>query len=235
MRRHLARLVGLGRRKSAAPPPDGPVRVVIFDFDGTIADTFWQGLEILNEMADEFGYRKLTEEELPQARDMTTRQLMRFLGISNRRLPVIAHKGEKRLRAKIREIQPIPGVPGILRELHARGLRLGIITSNSEENVGIFLKNHDLEIFEFVRSSSRLLGKAREIRQAMKVGKFTAADVLFVGDETRDIEACRRVNIRCAAVTWGYNSRRALEAQAPHAILDRPDELFGLIERERVD
>jgi phosphoglycolate phosphatase len=228
--RNLARLVGLGRRKPAAPPPEGPVRVVIFDFDGTIADTFWQGLEILNAMSDEFGYRKLAEEELPQARDMTTRQLMRFLGISNRRLPVIAHKGVKQLRAKIREIQPIPGVPEILRELNARGLRLGIVTSNSEENVGIFLKNHDLDFFEFVRSSSRLLGKAREIRQAMKVGKFGPADTLFVGDETRDIEACRRVNIRCAAVTWGYNSRRSLEAQAPQFVLDRPDELLGLIE-----
>jgi phosphoglycolate phosphatase len=229
--RHLARLVGLGRRsKPAVPPPDGPVRVIIFDFDGTIADTFWQGLEILNEMADEFGYRKLAEDELPQARDMTTRQLMRFLGISNRRLPVIAHKGVKRLRAKIREIQPIPGVPDILRELNARGLRLGIVTSNSEENVGIFLENHGIAFFEFVRSSSRLLGKAREIRQVMKAGKFGPADVLFVGDETRDIEACRRAGIRCAAVTWGYNSRRSLEAQAPQFVLDRPDELLGLIE-----
>jgi HAD superfamily hydrolase (TIGR01549 family) len=229
--RHLARLVGLGRRpKPAAPLPDGPVRVAIFDFDGTIADTFWQALEILNGMADEFGYRKLMEEELPQARDMTTRQIMRFLGISNRRLPIIAHKGVKRLRAKIGEIQPIPGVPEALRALRERGLRLGIITSNSEENVGIFLKNHDIDFFEFVRSSSRLLGKAREIRQAMKVGKFGAGDALFIGDETRDIEACRRAGIRCAAVTWGYNSRRALEAQTPQVVLDRPDELLGLIE-----
>ncbi|MDD5198973.1 MAG: HAD-IA family hydrolase [Terrimicrobiaceae bacterium] len=228
MKNHLARFVGLRRRpKSAvAIPTDGPVRVLVFDFDGTIADTFSHGLEILNSMAAEFGYQPLSAEDLPKARDMTTRQLMRHLGISSRRLPMIAHKGVGRLRARIHEIQPIPGVPEALRALHAQGRRLGIITSNSEENVGLFLKNHDLDFFDFVRSSSRLMGKARVIRQAMKREHFDADEVLFIGDETRDIEACRRAGIRCAAVTWGYNSRRSLEAQRPHCLFDFPADLL---------
>jgi len=227
--KRLARLVGLGRSsKSPLPAPSGPVGTLIFDFDGTIADTFWQGLEILNTMAPEFGYRQLSKEDLPKAKDMTTRQLMRFLGISGRRLPIIAHKGVRKLRSKINEIEPIAGMPEVLRELHARGKRLGIITSNSEENVGIFLKNHDLEIFEFVRSSSRLLGKAREIRQSMKSHRIQSGEILFVGDETRDIEACRRAKICCAAVSWGYNSRTALQAQSPHFIFDQPTELLSV-------
>jgi phosphoglycolate phosphatase len=225
--RRLARLVGFGRSVKA-PLPDGPARVLIFDFDGTIGDTFWEGLQILNAMAPEFGYRPLAEEDLPKAKDMTTRQLMRYLGISSRNLPRIAHRGIRQLRARINEIQPIAGMPEVIRALHAQGRRLGIVTSNSEENVGIFLKNHDLEIFEFVRSSSRLLGKAREIRQAMKRQHFTPGEVLFVGDETRDIEACKRAGIRCAAVTWGYNSRDSLERQHPHLIFDQPAELLTI-------
>jgi phosphoglycolate phosphatase len=226
--RRLARLVGLSRTPQP-PPPDGPVRVMIFDFDGTIGDTFQQGLEILNRMAPEFGYRQLVgADEVEKARGMTTRQLMRYLGISNRRLPAIASRGVRELRARIAEVQPIPGVPEALRALHARGMRLGIVTSNSEENVGLFLKNHDLEVFEFVRSSSRLLGKAREIRAAMRGGKFGREDAMFVGDETRDIEACRRAGIRCAAVTWGYNSRASLEAQRPHFVFDSPGQLLGV-------
>lgn len=227
--KHLARLVGLRRSLISAVPADSPARVLVFDFDGTIADTFRQGLEILNRMAADFGYKPLVEEDLPKARDMTTRQLMKYLGIPNRRLPLIARRGVRELRAKIGEVQPIAGVPEVLRELKAAGLRLGIITSNSEENVAVFLKNHDLEIFEFVRSSSRLLGKAREIRQAMKLHKFGPHEVLFVGDETRDIEACRRAGIRCVAVTWGYNSERSLAAQKPHSILHRPDELAAMV------
>lgn len=227
--KRLARLVGLSRSQVPAPEADGPARILVFDFDGTIADTFQQGLEILNRMAADFGYKPLVGEDLVKARDMTTRQVMKFLGIPNRRLPSIARRGVRELRAKIGEVQPIAGVPKVLRELKAAGLRLGIITSNSEENVAVFLKNHDLEIFEFVRSSSRLLGKAREIRQAMKLHKFGAHEVLFVGDETRDIEACRRAGIRCIAVTWGYNSERSLAAQNPHRILHQPEELVGLV------
>jgi len=226
--RHLARLVGL-RRKPKPPLPDGPVRVLIFDFDGTIGDTFRQGLEILNGMATEFGFRPLAEEDLPKARDMTTRQLMNFLGISSRKLPLVASTGVRRLRGRIQEVKPIAGVPEALRALHARGLRLGIVTSNSEENVGIFLRNHDLEIFDFVRTSSRLLGKAREIRQAMKKNGFGAAEALYVGDETRDIEACKRAGLRCVAVTWGYNSGTVLAAQGPLAMIDQPGELLGLV------
>ncbi|MGH8048612.1 MAG: HAD-IA family hydrolase [Chthoniobacterales bacterium] len=225
--RRLARLVGL-RSKPKPPLPDGPVRVMIFDFDGTIGDTFRQGLEILNRMAPDFGYRKLEGDEVELARGMTTRQLMRHLGISNRKLPSIASRGVRELRSRIGEVQPIAGVPEVLRALHAQGRRLGIVTSNSEENVGIFLKNHGLEIFDFVRSSSRLLGKAREIRAAMKAQKFGPEDVLFVGDETRDIEACKRAGIRCAAVTWGYNLRDSLAAQNPYCIFDAPQELLSV-------
>ena len=201
---------------------------MVFDFDGTIADTFRQGLDILNAMSAEFGYRPLAADEVEKARGMTTRQLMKFLGISTRKLPSVASRGIRELRARINEVQPIAGVPEVLRGLHGQGRRLGIITSNSEENVGVFLKNHGLEIFEFVRSSSRLLGKGREIRAAMRQQKFGAEEVLFIGDETRDIEACKRAGIRCAAVSWGYNTRESLVAQAPHCVFDDPAELLGV-------
>ncbi len=137
----------------------------------------------------------------------------------------------KRLRAKIREIQPIPGVPEILRELNARGLRLGIVTSNSEEKRRHLPENHDIEFFEFVRSSSRLLGKAREIRQVMKAESSDRRTRFFVGDETRDIEACRRVNIRCARRDVGLQLP-PLARGAGAAIRPRPPRRIaaGLVE-----
>jgi len=228
--RRIARLV-LGRSKRpVAAPPCGPVRVVIFDFDGTLGDTFQAGLEILNQLAGEYKFRPLAAEDIERARDMSTRELMQFLDVSTRKLPSISRQGVKRLRSRIHEIQPIGDVPDVVRELHRRGLRLGIITSNSEENVSIFLRNHDLDVFEFIRSSSRLLGKSREIKQAMKIQGFTAEEALFVGDETRDIEAARKARIRVAAATWGYNSARALEALAPDFVVTRPSGLLALVD-----
>ncbi|HEU4679284.1 MAG TPA: HAD hydrolase-like protein, partial [Terrimicrobiaceae bacterium] len=57
----------------------------------------------------------------------------------------------------------------------------------------------------------------------------SAAEILFVGDETRDIEACQKVGVRIVAVTWGYNSRRSLVAMKPDFIFDDPKELVALM------
>lgn len=225
--RRLARFV-LRRRKRPPEPPGRP-KLVIFDFDGTIADTFDAGVVILNKLAAEFGFRALHPKDLEKVREMRTRQLMKFLDIPTRKMSRIARRGSEELHACIHSIQPLPGMPEALRELHALGFSLGIITSNTELNVQIFLRGHDLELFDFVRCSSKLLGKARMIRSVIRRRHVRAADILFVGDETRDIEAAKKAGIRIAAVTWGYNTRRSLEAMKPDFVFNNPGELVALL------
>ncbi len=147
-----------GRRKPKPPVIVAP-KVIVFDFDGTLADTFELAFEILNKLADEFGFRKLNREELEQARDMRTRELMKFLGVSPTKLSRIGSRGTAALHSQIDRVVPLPGIPELVRELHHRQFAMGIITSNSEDNVRTFLRNHDLDVFQFVRSSSKLLGR----------------------------------------------------------------------------
>jgi len=217
------------RRPRDRAQPTGPPKLVIFDFDGTIADTFDAGVMILNKLAGEFGFRPLHPKDLEKARDMRTHQLVRFLGVPARKMSRIARRGSEELHSCIQSIQPLRGMPEALRELRRLGYSLGIITSNTELNVNIFLRNHGLELFDFIRCSSKLLGKARMIRSVIRRQHVHAVDILFVGDETRDIEACQRVGIRIAAVTWGYNSRRSLVAMKPDFIFDDPQELVSLL------
>jgi HAD superfamily hydrolase (TIGR01549 family) len=205
---------------------------VIFDFDGTIADTFDAGVRILNKLAGEFGFRPLHPKDLEKARDMRTHQLVRFLGVPARKMSRIARRGSEELHSCIQSIQPLRGMPEALRELRGLGYSLGIITSNTELNVNIFLRNHGLELFDFIRCSSKLLGKARMIRSVIRRQHVHAVDILFVGDETRDIEACQKVGIRIAAVTWGYNSRWSLVAMKPDFVFDDPQELVSLLARQ---
>jgi phosphoglycolate phosphatase len=225
--RRLARYV-LRRRRRPAEPPGRP-KLLVFDFDGTIADTLEIAITILNKLAGEFGFRALHPKDLERARDMRTRQLMRFLHIPTRKMSRLARRGSEELHACIHSVQPLAGMPEALRELQALGYSLGIITSNSEVNVHIFLRSHGLELFDFVRCSSKLLGKARMIRSVIRRQHVRAADILFVGDETRDIEAAKKVGIRIAAVTWGYNSRRSLEAMKPDFVFESPRELVAFL------
>jgi phosphoglycolate phosphatase len=126
-------------------------------------------------------------------------------------------------------VQPFAGIPEMLRLLKQEGFILGILTSNSEENVNLFLQRHNLELFDFVRSSSRLFGKAREIRGILKKGRWAKEEVIFIGDECRDIEASHKAGVRVAAVSWGFNTPEALLALQPAALLHEPQEISRLL------
>ena len=125
-------------------------------------------------------------------------------------------------------VDPISGIPETLATLHGRGERLAILTSNSEANVEAFLTRHNLPYFEFVSCSSKLFGKGREIRRILRKEKLTPGEILYIGDETRDIEAAKETGLRMAAVTWGYNSEEALQALNPHHLVSLPGELLTL-------
>jgi len=204
-------------------------KLLLFDFDGTIADTFQCGLEILNLMAPEFGYRPLEAADVPHARDMRTRELMKFLGIPATRMPKISQRGKEELGKRMDRIQPLPGMVDLIRDLHWRAFRLGILTSNSRENVAAFLRKFDLEVFEFIHTSSKLMGKGRVIRQILKSHSLKPREVLLVGDEVRDIEAAQETGIHVAAVTWGYNSIRSITALNPDHVIERPEDLVPLV------
>lgn len=204
-------------------------KLLLFDFDGTIADTFQCGLEILNLMASEFGYRPLEDADVPRARDMRTRELMKFLGIPATRMAKISQRGKEELGKRMDQIQPLPGMVDLVRRLHGRAFRLGILTSNSQENVAAFLKRFDLEIFEFIHTSSKLMGKGRVIRKILKQNGLKPRDVLLVGDEIRDVEAAHETGVHMAAVAWGYNSAEAISACLPDHLLRTPEELEHLV------
>ncbi len=184
-------------------------------------------LRILNELSEEFRFRSLPEEELPEARNMTTQKLIRHLGIRRWRVPRIARRGLIKFHERIHQVEPILNMPAILQQLHERGFRLGILTSNSEANVSAFLKHHQITCFEFIRSSSKLFGKSREIRRIMKEHQLQPADIIYIGDETRDIEASHSTAIRIAAVTWGYNSADILRSMNPEFLFDHPEQLLS--------
>jgi phosphoglycolate phosphatase len=202
--------------------------VLVFDFDGTLADTFGVGLGIFNQLSAEFGFRPIMDEEIPAARKMSARELIDAYGISHRKVPQIAARGLKLLHARMGQVQPFAEIPEVLRTLKTRGYILGILTSNSEDNVRLFLDRHELTMFDFVRTSSRLFGKAREIRHLFREHRWPKETVALLGDECRDIEAAQKAQLPIVAVSWGFNSQEALAAQSPAALVHHPQELLSL-------
>ncbi|MFH7024461.1 MAG: HAD-IA family hydrolase [Heteroscytonema crispum UTEX LB 1556] len=206
-------------------------KVIIFDFDGTIADTVDALVSIANRLAVEFGYIQITREELALLRNLTSREIIKYSGISLFKIPFLVKKVKGELKNQIPELKPIPGIKEALIALSDEGNRLGIITSNSKDNVTQFLKINELDnLFEFIYSGVTIFGKTTIINNVLRQKQLKPQEVIYVGDETRDIEASKKANIKVVGVTWGFNSQEVLAKQNPNFLIQRPDELLGIIQ-----
>ena len=117
-----------------------------------------------------------------------------------------------------------------LEELKMQGYRLGIITSNDRENVTLFLeKNRLKELFEFIYSGATIFGKSRVINRFLKQANLAPEEVIYVGDETCDIEAAKRSKIKMIAVSWGFNSKTVLAEHNPDFLIHHPHQLIQAI------
>lgn len=205
-------------------------KVIIFDFDGTIADTVDALVSIANRLALDFGYRHIHPEQLAFLKNLTSREIIKYSGVSLFKIPFLVKKVKGELKNKIPELKPIPGIKEALTELQNQGYKLGIITSNSKENVTQFLTINDLNhLFDFIYSGITIFGKTTIINNVLRQKQLKPQEVIYVGDETRDIEASKKANIQVIAVTWGFNSAEVLAKQNPDYLIERPSELLEVM------
>jgi phosphoglycolate phosphatase len=202
---------------------------LIFDFDGTIADTFDLSLQIGREIHDSLKLHHLSEEAIVHFRNRPFRETIRNLKIPIHKIPQLLIRVRRGIHDHIDEIRPFDGIREVLRDLKSHTAFMGMVTSNSEENVNKFLERFDLCFFDAWSYSSAIRGKASMMRRLIRKNKLAKESTVYIGDITDDIDACRKVGIKVAAVTWGYNTREVLEHSKPDFLIDRVGDLSRLV------
>ncbi len=203
---------------------------IIFDFDGTIADTFDLALEIYNRIAPEYNCRPAGPDDHELLRTKKPQELLKIYGVSRLKLLSLLLRVRKELSRHIPDIKPVTGMDASLREIRNAGYRMGVLTSNSVKNVRSFMAINDLSgVFDFIYSGKSLMGKEKVIRRLLLHENIPADRVIYIGDETRDIEASKYAGIPVVAVSWGLNRRDVLASLSPDRIADTPEELPGLL------
>ena len=198
----------------------------ILDFDGTIADTLEMALGVYNRISSEYGLMPIDHANRELFRTSMPQELMKTFGISKLKMLTLTLRIRKEMTRHLPEMLPFAGIDAALKEIRNTGCRLGILTSNSVENVRKFLAvNNMASLFDFVYSGRSFLGKEKVIRKVLIHEQIPAGRVVYVGDETRDIEASRAAGIPVIAVSWGLNRRELLASLLPDHIADRPEEL----------
>lgn len=205
---------------------------LIFDFDGTLADSLDLVVEITNGLAPEFGYSSSSPEELHQLRNNSTEDILKKVGVTWYKLPFLMLRLRREMNQVIHKLNLVEGMAEVLEELKAQGYTLGIVTSNGRENVKTFLRNHRLDYqFEFIESEFNLWGKSRGIKRLIKKRGWPLEEVAYVGDEVRDIQAAHQIGIKAIAVGWGFQLPEILSEYQPDFLLSEPRELLEVVQK----
>jgi phosphoglycolate phosphatase len=201
--------------------------LIIFDFDGTLADTAGWFLDTLPELAQRHRFRCPAPEEIERLRGRPTRDVLAALRIPQWRLPMIARDLRRLAKRDADRMRLFNGVPSVLTDLSRSALKLAVVSSNGEENIRAVLGPHAAAIDSFACGAS-LGGKARLLHRVRR-GFGTRFDrSIYVGDELRDLAAARSARMRSASVGWGYGSPAALLRQGPDHFFSRPADLASL-------
>lgn len=203
-------------------------KILIFDFDGTIADSLQLFVEIFNKLASKYNYEPASKDQVENLRGKSAREVISSLKIPKYKLPIIFIDGRREFTRSIGELEIFPGMRKLFLLLK-KSYQLGIVTSNSVENVEGFLEKNNIAIFDFIYSDKNLFGKGKVLKGLIKKYNFISEDLIYIGDEVRDIEAAKESNIKIISVSWGFNTREVLLKNKPDAVVDNIEQLVAAI------
>ncbi|MCH8684197.1 HAD hydrolase-like protein [Pedomonas mirosovicensis] len=195
-------------------------RLVIFDFDGTLADSADWFIAALNKAALRFGFRTLSGEEVAMLRGRSNREIIRYLRVPMWKMPMIAAYIRRLSAEDAGSLRLFPGVGDALIRLRAAGIGIAIVSSNTEATIRRVLGAEIAALVETYECGASLFGKAAKFRRVLRRTGIPAEATISIGDEARDIEAAGQAGVAAGAVTWGYATPALLQSFGPAALFD---------------
>lgn len=204
------------------------MKSVIFDFDGTIADTLPIAIECAESVLGDMG---LTDAKINRYKNMTVRQLINELNVPYHRIPKYVVLARSFIKQNISSIKVFKGLDKVIKKLHDEGYRLYIVSSNSVENINKILSNNELnQYFESIVGGVGVFGKTIALKSTIKKYKIDKTSCIYIGDEVRDIKASNKVGLPVISVTWGFNGEKILTENNPEYIAKTPTDIVKIIQ-----
>ena len=201
---------------------------IIFDFDGTIADSMWVILSIGEKLLG----ITVSSEQVEEIRGLSAGQIIKHFHIPLYKVPRLLTSGRRMMRSRLHEVKVFDGMTPLVKGLFDEGYELHIMSSNSAQNVREFLQEHGLlDYFQSINGSVGLLVKAPALKKLMRKHDLSKGHVVYIGDEARDIEGAKKAHIPIISVGWGYNSPELLRKLKPDFFVTKPAEIATAIKK----
>jgi len=200
---------------------------VVFDFDGTIANSRAVVISAYNQVAEKHRFNPMVEADIPVLSRLSIPERCRKMGVPLYKLPSVMVEVGRSYKNFVDSVVAFDGMLPVLQTLHRHGLTVGIISTNSAENIQRFLARNGMEpVVQRVHCSSNMFGKDKVISRYLKTYGLTPEQVLYVGDEERDVVASRKMKLRVLSVSWGFETLDVLTKAGPDFIAHQPADIL---------
>ena len=216
-----------------------PLRLVVFDMDGTIVDSQANIIRAVGEVAKILGLPGPPAEQVPRVIGLSLDEAlaMLFPGVdtsTHKHLDREYREAFVRLRASPEYREPLfEGTHEILDALEGAGFLLGIATGKAKRGVNHVLNLHGLTgRFVTIQTPEDAPGKPHPgmVLQAMSQTGVEPKNTVMVGDTTYDIHMGLAAGVKTVGVSWGNHPAEDLRVAGAHRLIDRLSELLHAAE-----
>ena len=213
------------------------IRLIIFDFDGTLGDTRRNIVTTMQMTIAELHLPSRSEEECAATIGLPLAECFRtlFPDIQEELIPRCAETYRRFFNENLKTIQPeaFPGVVETLSILHQNGFTLTIASSRSRNSLMELTRN--MGIADYI---SYILGaddvkeakpKPEPVLKTLAEMPYDASQTLVVGDMAVDIQMGANAGTKTCGVTWGNGTRDELVQAGADYIIDNIEELIGIV------
>lgn len=204
------------------------MKYLIFDFDGTIVDNLPYVFTLFQKNMLQKGI-DLSQYPIEELRQIGIKNFVKQVKVSKLELLIIYKNIKKEIRQHLEEYPPVKELATTLEKL-SKDNKLYVLSSNKKENINSYLKKYKLDIyFQDIFEDNSYFGKHVGIKDIIKKLEIKANDVFYFGDETRDIVAAKKAEVKSVAVTWGFEGDKALSKLKPDYLLSNPKDILKII------
>ncbi|MGN2247657.1 HAD hydrolase-like protein [Frateuria sp. GZRR35] len=200
--------------------------LIIFDLDGTLADSFPFFVSVHNHLADRHGFRRIQPAEIEPLRTLSAREVMRHVGLPRWKLPLVARSFVRLMREA--DVRLFDGVGDALDSLHRRGAAIALVSSNASDNCRRILGDDHWRRLAHVECGASIFGKRRRIARVLGKTGIPPRRAIYIGDQITDAEAARAAGVAFGAVAWGYGTPQSMQRLQPEHLFHHTDDLAML-------
>ncbi len=215
-------------------------KAIIFDFDGTLADTLWAIRDASNITREKMGLPELTYEDVRAGINNGVRNLVKSTIVTPEKQNDDAFIDEtvKIYNAAYTETYlstdtPYDGIMDAVKELKSRGYRLAVLSNKTDNFVKDLVKSiFGTELFEVVKGPSSRIVKPDPRLTLETLAELDPAltpdECVLIGDSDVDVATAKNAGLAVIGAAWGYRGRELLERIGADVVIDTPFDIVGL-------